>query len=409
MWIWIDPFDVVLFRDGRPFNAGEGGHVRSQFPPMPNTLMGIIRTTILVQALAKTGQTLHDWQNGGARPSLKALLGYSSRTPGTLQAKGPLVARREEGTVRPYLPMPLDVLAQEAGTGMFHLLAPGADPIPGMSSEPLTRPLWSADESPGSAEAGERSFTVLRESLRGYLRGEKEGGAIGLTTVESDDLFQRERRLGIRLDNTRRVSEEGMLYTAEMVRTAADSGLLVCLEGADAFWEEENLPREGLLALGGERRAGRYQLLGPDIDTHIESLKNLIAVESEAARRFKLYLVTPASFQPEAGRPGWLPDMVGSPRYEDGVSSYMCRSDPLEFRLVGAAVGKPMAVSGWSLSHERPNASRRLVPAGSVYYFELERGSFSDVLERFWFKSMLADQKSEDARAGFGITLVGRW
>ena len=47
MRIFIEPLDVMLFRDGKPFSAEEDVIASSIFPPFPSTFYGAIRTEIL--------------------------------------------------------------------------------------------------------------------------------------------------------------------------------------------------------------------------------------------------------------------------------------------------------------------------------------------------------------------------
>ncbi len=43
----FEPLDTLFFRDGRPFNQGEGnGGVESLFPPSPTTLVGAARVAL---------------------------------------------------------------------------------------------------------------------------------------------------------------------------------------------------------------------------------------------------------------------------------------------------------------------------------------------------------------------------
>ncbi len=44
----IEPLDVLLFRDGRPFSAGMDHLAGSVFPPLPSTIAGFIRSRLFV-------------------------------------------------------------------------------------------------------------------------------------------------------------------------------------------------------------------------------------------------------------------------------------------------------------------------------------------------------------------------
>ncbi|MCS6846435.1 MAG: type III-B CRISPR module-associated Cmr3 family protein, partial [Anaerolineae bacterium] len=48
MALFLSPVDVWLFRDGRPFDAGDDHYARSLFPPYPSVIQGAIRSHHLV-------------------------------------------------------------------------------------------------------------------------------------------------------------------------------------------------------------------------------------------------------------------------------------------------------------------------------------------------------------------------
>ena len=46
MRLFIEPVESLLFRTGRPFDAGQDSFAESLFPPTPETLQGAVRATI---------------------------------------------------------------------------------------------------------------------------------------------------------------------------------------------------------------------------------------------------------------------------------------------------------------------------------------------------------------------------
>lgn len=50
-WYTLDPLDVLLFREAKPFSPGEGARAKGQFPPMP---------TVVFQALRSAAETPED-------------------------------------------------------------------------------------------------------------------------------------------------------------------------------------------------------------------------------------------------------------------------------------------------------------------------------------------------------------
>src|SRR5947199_9617527 len=49
MRIFIEPTEPLLFRTGRPFNAGANNFAETIFPPTPETLQGALRAMIATQ------------------------------------------------------------------------------------------------------------------------------------------------------------------------------------------------------------------------------------------------------------------------------------------------------------------------------------------------------------------------
>jgi len=71
--------------------------------------------------------------------------------------------------------------------------------------------------------------------------------------------------------------------------------------------------------------------------------------------------------------------------------------------MIAACIGKPVGIGGYDFVKNRPKTMKKAVPAGSVYYFELQESSIDDLFERVWHKP-ISDEKSKE---GFGITLIG--
>ncbi|HXH11956.1 MAG TPA: type III-B CRISPR module-associated protein Cmr3, partial [Alphaproteobacteria bacterium] len=192
-----------------------------------------------------------------------------------------------------------------------------------------------------------------------------------------------EERIGIGLEAGRRAAQEGRIYAAQFLRLQKDHGFVVYVEGLNGIG-----PQGDFMALGGEGRAARLERLeatAPDLGDPPRSLMK--------HGRFKLYLTTPALFSR-----GWLPSWLTPPTFT-GLRN------GLRLRLVAAAVGRPIPLSGFDMALSQPKPMRRAVPAGSVYFFELEDGDPQLAYRAFYFQSI--SELSHEA--GFGITLVGGW
>jgi len=359
VWLFLEALDVWLFRDGRPFDALSDHRARSLFPPLPTVTQGAVRSHYL--ALNVTGP-LND------RATIGSLVGSGSDVK-ELRLRGPFLARREGGRIVRYFPRPSDAVSVNGAT---NALKPASGPEPAssgvISSCPTPQLLGLSDEQVKGGIGG----WLAEDDLRAYLRGNV------VTAVTADSLFQFESRVGIARNDATRVTEEGALYEVEFVRPQADVGLLLELQGY-ADW-----PSEGLLRIGGEGRAARFQEVAPEPwPAPIERLP----------RRFKLFFATPAYFDG-----GWQPRGGAWSRFFEG-----------DVNLVAAAVGRYESVGGYDLAEARHKPSRRYVPAGSVYYFEshgqarVRPGLVQDAV------TDSPTGHSYEAAIGFGQVLIEEW
>ncbi len=318
-WVFIQALDVWMFRDSKPFSAGQNFYARSLFPPQPGTMQGVLRS----HYLERMGVDL----NAYARGQVTNLPIGTPSSLGALRITGPFVARRENGRLTRCLPLPLDVMGGE-------LLSPAAG-FDYATNAPFAgwHPLVPEGQAGLKKEIGEESW-LDEAAFAAYLKGDMRR----VQPTPAERLYQREERTGLGLDHRRRAHAQGLFYRAEFVRPREGVGLLVGLS-VDVFAEAA-----GMLSIGGEGRAGVYEVLQGYAPPP----------QATAAGRVKIVLLTPAWFsggwQPAGG--DWSPWL--------GAGA----------RLVSLALGKPLALSGWDLARRRPKPLRHFVPAGSVFFFE---------------------------------------
>lgn len=364
--LFIEPSDVWLFRTGRPFAADEQTRAASIFPPTPRTMQGALRSAYLAQkGVSFTNQTT--WPREIGSPDCF----------GDLQARGPLIARRgTDGVVSPLFPLPLDIIKLK---NSWQILSPCSDDRRHFAAnlENGLLPLLPLDDT------GSTKFNggwLDDSDFLAYLRN--ESFPIDKNPIAEEMLFGRESRFGVQIDSHPKRPTEGMLYQVEYVRLHQDVGLLVEVDGI-------SLQENGLLQLGGEARAGRFEtvtanLTFPTQDRLKDKNKPLL---------FKLYLATPAIF----GH-GWLPEHIDK-------KNLMGRWREIELTLVSAAIGKPQPIGGRDIS--KRDSQRDIygaVPAGSVYFFETQ-ASADDVFRAFDGQCV----SDVAAQIGFGLGYVGGW
>ncbi|ACZ42856.1 CRISPR-associated protein, Cmr3 family [Thermobaculum terrenum ATCC BAA-798] len=416
-WLKLVPNDVLFFRGTEPFNAGETGYVRSQFPPSPTVIQGAIRTGLL----EANGVSIKDYVSQYAQlqtehPRLLELVGspkhgFAASKSATLDLVGPFVAVGDEVLI----PAPSD-LARPKGTqsaGVVYVAPSDDTAFSDLGRIRLIRPVTKGNGQ--AVETVKNVWLRLNErTLRAYLTGQmlETGDLVELTvsynrrTLEGgiDENARRrvhtEAKVGLALQEKSRTAVEGMLYYISPLRFGDDVSLLV---GIRADLGELKLERPDFLALGGEGRFVSVQEGQPMYLSPPEEVRDMI----DQTHRFKLTLLQPAIFAPESADvqespDAWLPD--GFSKVSQG--SYDCWEGELggiRCRLIGASISRYQEIGGWDIALKRASGTYRAVPAGSVYFFETE-ASGRDVLQA------LHDQKIGGfSQLGFGHCIIGGW
>ena len=178
----------------------------------------------------------------------------------------------------------------------------------------------------------------------------------------------------------------------------AEIKLLAAVEAKD--WCLETAQKlDTRFTAGGERRLAHLKADGRG---SVWDCPPSIRQELTNARYVTMVLASPAIFK-HGWRPAWLDDdLTGSPR----------RGEP-QLRLRAVSIDRWRAVSGWSLielSKDQPRGpkpTRRMVPAGGVYYFEVVGEPGAEALADIWLRSVSDDP--QDQRDGFGLATWGIW
>jgi CRISPR-associated protein Cmr3 len=381
-WIFIEQSDVWLFRDGKPFSAGEEHRAHSLFPPSPMTVQGILRGMFLGHSNADWLAYREQRPNDADVAAIAQQIGHpafqrngvtTAPSLGTFSMAGPFLARREEQRIVRFTPLPSDVVREKRVHGKHFALRPtkATSMITHWPHKAL-HPLWPEQED--DIEAPEGSFWLDESGLDAYLAE----ASFGVYTDEK--LYTTESRFGIAIDYKmgRVRKDEGMLYQAEFIRTNKDVGLLVQL-GSNV-----TLPAtKGILAFGGEARGAQYEVIPDNLIDHRAGV-------TSPTERLKIVLLTPAylseGWQPVAGN--WAKFFNGQP-----------------VRLIAASIGVPQRIGGWDVAHNIPKAMRAYIPAGSVFFFESDQPIMppaGPITE-----TPVGEQPLD--RQGFGQIAVGTW
>jgi CRISPR-associated protein Cmr3 len=391
MQIFIEPSDVLLFRDGRPFSAGEGHRARSLFPPTPNTMQGVIRSKVLADRCGKYQQYKDGClgcpeQNNCTIPDEIGKPDKNGRgSYGTLSLKGPLISKSENSHLIAYFPIPADVVQVKdknnpTADPKLEYLQPLQEQLLGQNDLTYNLlSLWTPETKPVEAIAG----YWIHQDLQQYLLGEHP-----ISFTKTSILYEKEARFGIEIDNSKQVVQEGKLYQTEFIRCREHIGLFIEIEGIQRLSDD---PEAQLIAIGGENRAASYTEVRK-IDW--DEFKQKLTSKLQQSVGFKLYLATPTIF-----KNGWLPNWINC---QDLTGEY----HGIKITLKAAAVGRYQTIGGWDVAYNKPKQTLRAVAAGSVYYFTSEASS-EDIIKAFHWQNLADDP--QEAQIGFGMSLVGVW
>lgn len=345
-YYFVEPLDVLMIRGNKSF-GGAGEHGEAVMPPWPSLFAGAFRSALL-------GTDAHQLARFSAGERLPDALGQALGTPAepgefrvTWLSLAKVVERRitpqavnSTYTIEAATPLPADLAAFDDAN---------VAPLVRMSPSP-----WPAGVRTG-ATLPLTALLKVRKQIKPHagrwLAGEHlaahVAGKTPQATATTGDFYRRETRLGIALDAGSRTAADGALYTTEAVSFCPHAGFLVGISGDHGL-----VPKEGLLRLGGDGKGARYR--------RVDFTPPQAPLIPQGGR-FRFILATPGIF---AG--GWLPDGIN---YQpDG--SYRLRGSGFSARLACAAVARHEVVSGWDLARWAPKIAQRVVPAGSVYWFD---------------------------------------
>lgn len=360
----IDPLAPVIVRSGRPFDA-QSGPDPARFPP-PSTLAGCMRTA---------------WARHHGVAFSPDLLKH--------EVRGPLLWRDGEILV----PKPADTLYFGHGEAAQAVRAmPCAlDADSGCDLPDGLLPVRLSQEIKGKPGTGP-SWWRLAD-----LATFRMGGMPSLRTLSEHGWSPPpgDLRTHVGIHEKSGAAKQGILFQTvglDLGASLKEPGLQLLVRFA------EPLP-PALVHLGGERRLAQMR---PMAEASWPQAPETLTREIQEAKGLVLTLLTPGLFA--AGyRPAWLNEGL-----DDGS---LCGTPPdcpgLKLRLRAAACERWQPQSGWDLAKRQPRATRKMIPAGAVYWFEILECADSADLERLWLSS-IADQP-QDRLDGYALSHPAPW
>ena len=379
----VTPNDPLVARDGRPFGAGQGNRMRGLPWLLPSVVAGSFRT-----ALVKAGSG--DFSCDVPQRLMQiAVAGLFPVHNGQLYLPAP-----NDAVLAPDKKEPLRVVPQPI-TGGCDLPEDGLRPVmlseaqAGEDFKPAEVPAWWPVDNYAEWLLG-KGVSFDSSFLRGPLQETRDHVCLDAErgAAAEGQIFA---TAGLNVTRLPRFGVDGSRPLHERLAEITLSGRITIPASETAFKIGQQF---GIWhPLGGERRMVHWQQ-----EAAVTTGWNCPAGIRSAlatATKVRMVLATPAVFK-DGWKPGWL--TTGLEGEQSGV----------KLKLVGASIGRWKAVSGWSLAPPRgPKPIRRMVPAGSVYFFEVIQGDASQLADKMWLQSVSDDPQEQ--RDGFGLALWGTW
>jgi CRISPR-associated protein Cmr3 len=354
----LSPRDGLFLKDGRGWFTSESGRAGSLGWPFASTVRGALRTCLGHAHEETVGRPLaaDEWLHLNAGLGVDAVLPLCRPvgTPFSAAARRWPAPRdgvvfTGEERVRPLTPTARSTASTIVldGAGEATAIEGLRHPSPGeVSGKPDAMPSWWCDAA----------FTA-------WLCG---------LPVKASEIAPTDRPVSrvqthVTIDPVSGAAHDGGLFSSTVIepltRTADEGGAHEWAVAAiGSGFEPGNLAGRRV-RLGGDGRFATCEPMPPTAYAMPDPLRHAFAA---GPRGLRMVLVSHASFTR-----GWLPEWLEL-RQETlggvmpGVGDVILRA---------ACVGRPVSVSGWDMAARRPKPTRRLVPAGSVYFFEKADGA----------------------------------
>jgi CRISPR-associated protein Cmr3 len=410
LWI-IEPRDPLIVRDGRPFGPNPGARATTLPFPFPSTIVGALRhkagldtnnqfdrnqiSTVLSKGMCgpllveiDDDDTITDWMLPAPADAL--LLDPEQSNPSDPQ----------EEKIRTVLRFWLAPREQHASTNLPKdlLLVGPSEHRPEKVSTDAPR-FWGRDIF--------YNWLVTPTNDKPLL------STLGIRRLETNT------RMHVSLQPEQQTAREGALFQTSGLEFTwrdwqqAKEDKFVTRRLALAAWFDGETPQftGGFAPLGGERRLMRWSKLIKDEQLFTDTQCDDIFARIEKDGRCRVVLLTPAYFAD-----GYRPPINWT---RGGVTA----------TLKAAAVPRMQTISGWDMDADngkdehgrprprgKPKPTRRLAPAGSVYYVDF--AGLSGVEIRKWFDDTWLKNVSDDIKDGvpdqhrldgFGLAVLGVW
>lgn len=366
----------LILRDGKPFGEEKNFGGSSYSSIMPQTLAGMIRTSIGFSKSPDyftTDENIHAILNVAVSKVM-----YYAQLPD----------RAEFLT-----PPPADVIFTKDGEKLklnqLTFAEMAADCGTDIRNKDWLVPTLDCSEKPAK-DVPQRWFW---DKFNKYLNERLTNGLddVGITSMISDIHIHNG------LDSKTRSTQEGRLYANKQLYMAAKKQSDGSVVPVEMYFETSEAMPVGDVFLGGERKTVEVE------ETSLEFPPVPKIFENQ--RFLKVILMTHGNFG------GWCPKWLIPDLNADFVEFVNIPETEYRVRLRSACVSGWDGVSGWDYASKKdggkgkPKALSKLVRPGTVYLLELDDPSQSaDVAKYLWGSSLCDGQAKRD---GFGLVVLG--
>ena len=388
----ITPIDPLISRDARPFGAG--GRVRSLDWLTQTATAGAVRTALWKRLEDRNDENalnaLHDVRVRGPFPMVDGRLYFPRPLDIAVSVKivrdekDPNIVKEKITSVWQIKPITIpEDCHVEMPKGCEGLIPAEPDTDEDFKPEKLN-PFWTGGRMSQWLKAGKRDFVLFGEDGK-----------------ETDTLpaLARDERVHVNIDPATGTSKEGMLFSTtgldfvqgnvKKKQPLRQGYAAIDVEVPDGL---PSLPERFTAPLGGERRLAEFNR-----EDDCQDLWDCpLSMEFHRGDKIRLVLASPAIFAQ-----GWLPGWIDKASLEGTIPGTETR-----LKLVSAVTGRWQPISGWCYEkgHTGPKPTRRMVPAGSVYFMELMSETFNSA--SLWLSSVC--DEARDRSDGLGLALWGK-
>lgn len=381
----ITPRDPIILRDGRPFGQSGVPQSGTLAWPRPGTVAGMARSYIGTLRSPDyfqidTAAHIEEIKRVSVAWFLPAVFSQGSHALCFPAPADGVVFPEKEGQIQPDHRLevkPLTPVSTASGEGADLPWPEWLYPWVEDRRKPVNNP-------PSFWHWSQMKSWLIDGTIGRMIQPEELG--IGLPETEE--------RTHVTIDPGTGSAAESHLFTTMGLRFRTDIRLAarIGMEPAD------NLPETDMAVLGGDRR--------PVFLTWKDRLIDWPEAPPEIGKAvgFRLILTSPGLFS-QGWLPGWLKESLDTNRFIEIPGT------TVKLRLRSACIPRWQPCHGWDMGIGKsgaPKPLRKMVPAGAVYFTEVEpRADKTVAVQTLWNRSLC--ESEQDIRDGFGRILVGNW